>query len=66
LPDISEAKVQITLTIGELRDLVAMTNLAAQDLAEEETPEIVGDVSGLYFELMENIKDGYFGEFEPQ
>lgn len=66
--DASELKVQITLTIGELRTLVALINLAAETLEEEqeEVPEVVGDVSGLYFELMENLQDGYLGDFEPQ
>lgn len=62
----AEIRIQIGLTIGELRELVSLINLAAEHLPEGETPEIVEDVSGLYFELMENLKDGYLGEFEPE
>jgi hypothetical protein len=64
--DASELNVQITLSIGELRNLVALINLAADQLPEADVPEVVGDVSGLYFELMQNLKDGYLGDFEPE
>ncbi len=64
--DASELNVQITLSIGELRSLVGLINLAAESLPEGEIPAVVGDVSGLYFELMENLKDGYLGDFEPE
>lgn len=68
MPDISMAKVQITLTIAEFRELVAMVNLATDTLDGfgEEVPEIAGEVSGLYFELMENLQGGYLGDFEPE
>jgi len=67
--DVSELQVQITLTIGEMRTLVGLINVAAQVLedGEQEVPEVVDDVSGLYFELMKNIReDGYLGEFTPE
>ena len=66
--DASELNVQITLSISELRSLVALINLAAESLenAEQEIPDVVGDVSGLYFELMENLKNGYLGDFQPE
>lgn len=66
MPDISDAKVQITLTIGEFRTLVSLVNLASEVLPPDDVPEIVGDVSGLYFELMENLQGGYLGDFEPE
>jgi len=66
MAEMAEIRIQIGMTIGELRSLVAMVNLAAEALRDEEVPEIVGDVSGLYFELMENLKSGYLGEFEPE
>jgi hypothetical protein len=66
MADISDLQVQITLTIGELRNLVAMVNLAAEALGDH-TPEIADEVTGLYFQLMENIThDGHLGEFEPE
>jgi hypothetical protein len=66
--DLSELKIQVTLTIGEMRNLVAMTNMAREVLEAEgaEVPEIADEVTGLYFELMESLKDGYLGEFEPE
>lgn len=62
----SELNVQITLSIEELRVLVSLINLAGEVLPEGEVPEVVGDVTGLYFELMENLKDGYLGDFQPE
>lgn len=68
MADISELKVQLTLTISELRDLVALVNLATDAIlaAEQEVPAVVDDVSGLYFELMEELKDGIYGRFQPE
>lgn len=65
MADISDLQVQITLTIGELRSLVALCNLGVERLPEGEEPEIVAEVSGMYFELMENLKDGMLGDFQP-
>ena len=69
MADLGGVKVQLTLTIQEMRDLVALTSLA-RDLLEdqgEEVPEIAEDVAGLYFELMENIEyGGTLGDFEPE
>ena len=66
--DAGELNVQITLSIKELRNLVSLINLAAEVLEDNETevPTVVGEVSGLYFELMENLKSGYLGDFEPE
>jgi hypothetical protein len=64
--DASELNVQITLSIGELRTLVALINLAGEHMPEGEVPPIVDDVSGMYFELMENLKSGYLGDFAPE
>lgn len=66
MPEASDLQVQITLTIGELRDLVALINLASESLGEEDSPAVVGEVSGLYFELMENLRDGILGDFKPE
>lgn len=68
MADISELKVQLTLTISELRDLVALVNLATDAIlaADQEVPEVVDDVSGLYFELLESLKDGVYGRFQPE
>jgi hypothetical protein len=62
--DISDLKVQVTLTMGEMRNLVALLNLAAMNLPESEHPVLIDEVSGMYFELLENIKEGIFDGFE--
>jgi len=66
--DASELNVQVTLSIGELRSLVGLINLAAEVLEKgsQDVPPVVGEVSGLYFELMESLKDGYLGDFAPE
>ena len=67
--DFSELNVQITLSISELRSLVAMINLASEALqmSDRAVPPVVDEVSGLYFRLMESIEqDGYLGEFTPE
>ena len=67
MADFSELQIQITLTIAEMRNLVALVNLAAEQLPEDQTPEIVGDVSGMYFELMHSLsEDGHLGNFQPE
>lgn len=69
MADLGGVKVQLTLTIEEMRDLVALTALARELLEEDgdEVPEIADDVAGLYFELMENIEyGGTLGDFEPE
>lgn len=66
MADFSELQIQIVLTIGEMRDLVALTELAAGALPEDQIPGIVGEISGMYFQLMENLTtDGFLGEFQP-
>jgi hypothetical protein len=62
----ADIKVQIGLTIRELRTLVGLINLGAEHLQGGVVPEVVDEVSGLYFDLMENLKNGYLGEFEPE
>lgn len=66
--DVSGLNIQVTLSIGELRKLVELINIAEDlRLASGGEPEpVVADVSGLYYELMENLKDGYLGDFEPE
>lgn len=66
MADFSEMQIQVTLTIAEMRDLVALTNLAAEHPDMDEVPGIVGEISSMYFELMENLKDGYLGDFQPE
>lgn len=64
----SDLQIQVTLTVEELYELVAMVNLGAEhpSLAEAEVPGIVAEISRLYFELVENLKDGILGDFEPE
>lgn len=66
MADFSELQVQVTLTIGELRDLVALSNLAGEALSEGQVPGIVEEISSMYFQIMENLTtDGFLGEFQP-
>jgi hypothetical protein len=65
--DISELQVQLTLSIAELKEVVALVNLAAEHLGEGNEPDVVGVVSELYFELLEDLRqDGIFGHFQPE
>lgn len=67
--DYSELTVQVTLSIKELRKLVEYINVAEEVLTADGVPPepLVGDVSGLYFRLMESLQeDGYLGEFTPE
>ena len=71
MADVSDLKVQVTITLGELRTLVGLINLA-NDVLESGTPDkekaepLVGELSGLYFELMENLREGIFEDFDPE
>lgn len=69
MADLSELKIQLTLTLGEMRRLVALLAVADEALADtkdDATLELIDDVSGMYFELMENLEDGRFDDFEPE
>lgn len=67
MADFSELQIQIVLSVSEMRDLVALANLAADQLPEEEWPPIIGEISGMYFELMESLtQDGDLGAFQPE
>jgi cob(I)alamin adenosyltransferase len=65
--DFSELQIQTILTVGEMRELVALVNLAAEHLPEGQVPEIVHEISDQYFQLMENLTtDGLLGDFQPE
>lgn len=68
--DFSELTVQVTLTIKEMRRLVEYINIADEVLQQDAgyAPEpLVEEVSGLYFQLMQNLReDGVLGEFAPE
>lgn len=67
--DFSELTVQITLSISEMRKLVEYINIAEEVLTGSGAPAepVVEEVSGLYFRLMENLReDGHLGEFTPE
>lgn len=69
MADLSDLKVQLTISLGELRTLVSLLNFATERLGgdvDDTTETLVGEVSGMYFELMENLKDGIFDDFEPE
>jgi hypothetical protein len=66
MPDVSELKVELRLTVAELRQLVGLINLGTELLEDtDDIPEIVDDVTGLYFELMENLEQGIRDGFAP-
>jgi len=64
--DFSEMQIQVTLTVAEMKDLVALTNLAAEHPELAEVPGIVQEITDMYFQLMENLADGYLGDFQPE
>lgn len=64
--EIRDLKVSLTLTIGELQELVALMNLAGETFPEGHAPKVIEEISTMYFDLMENLEDGYLGEFEPE
>jgi hypothetical protein len=68
--DFSELTVQVTLSISELRRLVEYINIADEVLqqgAGYEPDPVVEEVSGLYFQLMDRLReDGHLGEFTPE
>jgi len=49
-----------------MKDLVALTNLAAEHPELAEVPGIVQEITDMYFQLMENLADGYLGDFQPE
>lgn len=59
-------QIQVTLTVAEMKDLVALTNLAAEHPEMGEVPGIVQEITDMYFQLMENLADGYLGDFQPE
>lgn len=67
--DFSDLTIQVTLSIAEMRKLVELINIAEEYRTALGSPEepLVGEVSGLYFRLMESIQeDGYLGDFVPE
>ena len=67
MADSSDLNIQVTLSVGELRDVVALVNLASENLPEDQRPEIIADLSEMYFELMEDLRaDGILGRFQPE
>lgn len=66
MADFSEMQIQVTLTVAEMKDLVALTNLAAEHPELAEVPGIVQEITDMYFQLMENLADGYLGDFQPE
>ena len=67
--DFSELTVQITLSIAEMRKLVELINFADEVLTSggNQPEPVVEEVSGLYFRLMENLReDGHLGQFTPE
>jgi len=67
MPELSELKISLTLTIGEFTELVALLNVASTSFPEGHAPEIIADIDEMYYQLMENLEqDGMLGDFEPE
>jgi len=69
MADLSELKVQLTLSLGEMEQLVAMLNLAEEHLQQAvgyQPSELVEELSTMYFQMMEQLNDGNLGDFEPE
>lgn len=66
MASISDLKATLTLTLDELKELVALLNLARESFPDGHHPELIDEVSDMYFELMEQLDDGIFEGFEPE
>lgn len=69
MADLSDLKVQLTLSLGEMKTLVALLNFAEDRLGgdvDETTSTLVEELSTMYFQMMEQLSDGNLGDFEPE
>jgi hypothetical protein len=64
--DLSELKVQLTLSLEELDQVVALLNVAGECIPEADRPDIIDELSTMYFQTMEQLNDGNLGDFEPE
>lgn len=69
MADLSELKVQLTLSLVEMRDLVALLNLANETMQASgmEPSPLVEEFSTMYFDTVDQVGgDGYLAGFEPE
>lgn len=69
MADLSELKVQMTLTLGEMKDLVTLLAFADEELikAGQEHSELVEEIATMYFNTMEQLNDdGFLEGFDPE
>lgn len=66
MADLSELKVQLTLSLEELDQVVALLNVAGEVIPEGDRPAIIDELSAMYFQTMEQLNDGNLGDFEPE
>lgn len=66
MAELSELKVQLTLSLEELDQVVALLNVAGECIPEADRPEIIDELSTMYFQTMEQLNDGNLGDFEPE
>lgn len=66
MANVGDLKVQLNLTISELRQLVALATAGNEYLVSQgaEALEVADDVGGLYFELMSQLQGE--GAFETE
>ena len=68
MADLSGLKVQLTLSLEELKQVVALLNFADENMQKAgfEPSVLVGELSDMYFQTMEQLSDGNLGDFEPE
>ena len=68
MADLSELKVQLTLSLSELEQVVALLNFADENMQKAgfEPNVLVEELSTMYFDTMEQLSDGNLGDFEPE
>lgn len=66
MAELSELKVQLTLSLDELDTVVALLNVAGEHIPEADRPDIIDELSAMYFQTMEQLSDGNLGDFEPE
>lgn len=65
MANLSNLKVQLTLDLEELEQLVALLNLAGEHMSDP--PVIIEEITDLYFHTMGELEDGIAEfEFEPE
>ena len=66
MADLSGLKVQLTLSLDELEQVVGLLHVAAECIPEDDRPEIIDELGTMYFQMMEQLSDGNLGDFEPE